>query len=175
MLLCKSVREERGSLLALGPQTSHFAALSHGILACEGRILKRILFAFFIVCCASGSFLSPGGCLLVAGFSDVFFGSVGLGCGMGKKEESAVTTPSPICIKPELPCICVELHEDVCKTSLETVVGFLVSSVVWFGALRGLEPRTSYLAHSDLSSLAAYSQPPKRADSRGIIAPSDRY
>lgn len=47
VLLCKSVREERGSLLALGPQTSHLATLSHGILACEGRILKRILFAFF--------------------------------------------------------------------------------------------------------------------------------
>lgn len=68
---------------------------------------------------------------MVAGFSDVFFGSMGLVYRVGKTTDSVMTTDIPIPCNQSFPVFIPELHEGVCKTSLDTAVGFLVLLVGW--------------------------------------------
>lgn len=72
---------------------------------------------------------------MVAGFSDVLFGSMGLVYRVGKTTDSVMTTDIPIPCNQSFPVFIPELHEGVCKTSLDTAVGFLVVLVGWLGAL----------------------------------------
>lgn len=103
-------------------------------------VLKYVWFMFFFTVCqapfqALGPNLWPWRLPVGSWLFRCVIWLYGLVYRVGKTTDSVMTTDIPIPCNQSFPVFIPELHEGVCKTSLDTAVGFLVVLVGWLGAL----------------------------------------